>query len=188
MTTAYQTLEARAKQVSDIEGALAILGWDAQTMMPKGGSEARGEQIATLAAMAHEIETAGDLPDLLDRAEADAASLDDWQAANLERMRLSQRRAAALDPALISAMAKATNRAEMTWRDARAKADFSALLPDLEEVFRLNSEKASSLARRSTSIPTTRCSTASRPVCADRGSIRSSIVSPGFSRIFSIRP
>ncbi|MGI9417538.1 MAG: carboxypeptidase M32 [Geminicoccaceae bacterium] len=147
MTTAYQTLEARAKQVSDIEGALAILGWDAQTMMPKGGSEARGEQIATLAAMAHEIETAGDLPDLLDQAEADAASLDDWQTANLGRMRLSQRRAAVLDPALVSAMAKATNRAEMTWRDARAKADFSALLPDLEEVFRLTSEKASNLAQ-----------------------------------------
>ena len=40
--TAYQTLEARAKRIADIEGALAILGWDAQTMMPKGGSDARG--------------------------------------------------------------------------------------------------------------------------------------------------
>lgn len=144
--TAYQTLEARAKRVADIEGALAILGWDAQTMMPKGGSEARGEQVATLSQMAHEIVTAPDLADLLDEAEAGAAALDDWQAANLKKMRRAQRRAAAIDPALVSAMAKATNRAEMTWRDARAKADFGALLPDLEEVFRLTREKASSLA------------------------------------------
>ncbi|MGI9506343.1 MAG: carboxypeptidase M32, partial [Geminicoccaceae bacterium] len=147
MTTAYQTLEARAKRVADIGGALAILGWDAQTMMPKGGSEARGDQVATLAEMAHEIETAPDLPDLLDEAEAGADALDAWQAANLKRMRLTQRRALAIDPALVSAMAKATNRAEMTWRDARAKADFKALLPDLEKVFRLTREKASSLAK-----------------------------------------
>jgi len=147
MTTAYQTLEARAKRVADIGGALAILGWDAQTMMPTGGSAARGEQIATLSAMAHEIETADDLPDLLDQAEAEAAKLDAWQAANLKRMRLTQQRAAAIDPALVGAMAKATNRAEMTWRDARARSDFSALLPELDEVFRLTREKASSLAQ-----------------------------------------
>jgi len=147
MTTAYQTLETRSKRVADIEGALAILGWDAQTMMPKGGSEVRGEQVATLAEMAHEIETAPDLPDLLDEAEADAGTLDAWQAANLRKMRLVQRRAGAIDPALVSAMAKATNRAQMTWRDARAKADFKALLPDLEEVFRLTREKAESLAQ-----------------------------------------
>ncbi|MDH3664616.1 MAG: carboxypeptidase M32 [Alphaproteobacteria bacterium] len=147
MTTAYQTLEARAKRVADIGGALAILGWDAQTMMPKGGSEARGEQIATLSAMAHEIETASDLPDLLDAAEAEAEKLDAWQAANLQRMRLAQRRAVAIDPDLVTAMAKATNRAEMTWRDAREKADFALLLPDLDEVFRLTREKASCLAQ-----------------------------------------
>ncbi|MEM7042825.1 MAG: carboxypeptidase M32 [Pseudomonadota bacterium] len=127
--------------------ALAILGWDAQTMMPKGSSEARGEQIATLSAMAHEIATAPDLPDLLDEAEAGSGQLDPWQTANLKRMRLQQRRAAAIDPALVSAMAKATNRAEMTWRDARVKADFAGLLPDLEEVFSLTRDKASCLAK-----------------------------------------
>jgi len=147
MTSAYQTLEIRAKRIDDIQGALAILGWDAQTMMPKGGSEARGEQVATLSAMAHEIATAPDLPELLEEAEGSADGLDPWQTANLKKMRLSQRRAAALDPALITAMAKATNRAEMTWRDARAKADFNTLLPDLEEVFRLTREKAGGYAK-----------------------------------------
>ena len=147
MTSAYQTLETRAKRISDIGDALAILGWDAQTMMPKGGSEARGEQIATLSTIAHEIATAPDLPDLLDEAEDGAGELDRWQAANLKRMRFEQRRAAAIDPALVSAMARATNRAEMTWRDARANADFAALLPDLDDVFRLTREKAESLAK-----------------------------------------
>ena len=95
---------------------------------------------------AHEIATAPDLADLLDEAEASANALDVWQKANLDKMRLEQRRAAAIDPALVSAMAKATNRAEMTWRDARAKADFQAMLPDLDEVFRLTREKSNALA------------------------------------------
>ena len=145
--TAYQTLEARAKRVADIQGALAILGWDSQTMMPKGSSDVRGEQLATLQQMAHEIVAAPDVADLLDEAEAAGEGLDSWQAANLEKMRLAQRRAAAIDPDLVSASAKATNRAEMIWRKARADADFPALLPALEEVFKLERERAVSLGK-----------------------------------------
>ncbi len=143
--SAYQTLEARAKRVADIQGALAILGWDSQTMMPKGASEVRGEQLATLGQMAHEIVTAPDVDDLLSEAEADGNGLDPWQTANLKKMRLAQRRAAAIDPALVSAIAKATNRAEMIWRTARADSDFSTLLPHLDEVFKLERERAIAL-------------------------------------------
>ena len=146
MSTAYQALEIRAKRVSNINDALSILTWDALTMMPMAGSESRGEQIATLSAMAHEIMTAPDLPDLLEEAEGEVDALNSWQAVNLEKMRLIQRRATAIDPALVTATVKATNRAEMAWREARAKADFSLLLSDLEEVFRLTRVKASCLA------------------------------------------
>ncbi len=145
--SAYQTLEARAKRVADLQGALAILSWDSQTMMPKGASEVRGEQLATLEEMVHEIVTAADVADLLDKAEADSDKLDTWQAANLEKLRLAQRRAAAIDPGLVSALAKATNRAEMTWRQARAEADFGALQPALEDVFGLERERADCLAK-----------------------------------------
>ncbi len=143
--TAYQTLEARSKRVADIQGALAILGWDSQTMMPTGASEVRGEQLATLGQMAHEIVTSPDTADLLDEAEAAGAGLNSWQAANLRSMRLAQRRAAAIDPDLVSATAKATNRAEMIWRKARADADFQALRPSLVEVFKLERERATAL-------------------------------------------
>ncbi len=145
--TAYQALEARAKRVADIQGALAILNWDSQTMMPKGASEVRGEQLATLAQIAHEIVTTSDVADLLAEAEADGDRLDPWQTANLKKMRLAQRRAAAIDPGLVSALAKATNRAEMIWRSARAAADFPALLPALDEVFKLERERAVALGQ-----------------------------------------
>ncbi|MEW6241899.1 MAG: carboxypeptidase M32, partial [Chloroflexota bacterium] len=35
-------------EVADLNNAAALLGWDQQTYMPRGGAEARGNQLATL--------------------------------------------------------------------------------------------------------------------------------------------
>jgi hypothetical protein len=43
---AYRTLEERFKRLSDVGGALAVLEWDHQVMMPRGGNETRAEQVA----------------------------------------------------------------------------------------------------------------------------------------------
>jgi carboxypeptidase Taq len=144
---AYRTLEERFKRLSDIDGALAVLEWDHQVMMPRGGNEARAEQIATLRQMTHELLTDARTGALMDEIEADAAELDPWQRANLREMRRAYARAVALDPALVAALARATARAEMTWRDARANADFAALEPALTEVVRLTREEAGAKAQ-----------------------------------------
>jgi carboxypeptidase Taq len=144
---AYRTLEERFKRLSDIGGALAVLEWDHQVMMPRGGNETRAEQVATLRQMAHELLTDDRTGGLLGEAEAEAAQLDAWQRANLREMRRSYTRAIALDPALVAALARATARAEMTWRDARANADFEALAPALAEVVRLTREEAAAKAQ-----------------------------------------
>ena len=128
---AYRTLEERFKRLSDIGSALAVLEWDHQVMMPRGGNETRAEQVATLRQVAHEILTVERTAELLTEAEAEASQLDTWQRANLREMRRAHARAIALDPALVAALARATARAEMTWRDARANADFAALVPAL---------------------------------------------------------
>jgi len=144
---AYRTLEERFKRLSDIGGALAMLEWDHQVMMPRGANETRAEQVATLRQMAHELLTDERTGGWLDEAEAEAAQLDHWQRANLREMRRSHVRAVALDPALVAALARATARAEMAWRDARANADFGALAPALAEVVRLSREEAAAKAK-----------------------------------------
>jgi carboxypeptidase Taq len=144
---AYRTLEERFKRLSDIAGALAVLEWDHQVMMPRGGNETRAEQVATLRQIAHEILNDERTAELLGEAETEAAQLDSWQRANLREMRRAHARATALDPALVAAMARATARAEMIWRDARANADFAALAPALAEVVRLTREEAAATAQ-----------------------------------------
>jgi carboxypeptidase Taq len=146
MSEAYRALEARFARMSHVGGALAMLQWDQQVMMPPGGNGVRAEQMATLRQIAHELLTSAETGDLLDEAEQDAAQLGPWQAANLREMRRSQRRATAMPTDLVAALTRAASAAEMTWRDARARADFALLRPALEEVVRLTREEAAAKA------------------------------------------
>ena len=132
----YAALEERFRRVADIEGALAILNWDTAVVMPRKAAGARGEQLATLKRLAHDLLTHPETGEHLAGAE-DEADLDPWQAANLREMRRRYRHAHALEPALVEALTRATTACEMTWREARARSDFAMLRPELEEVVRL---------------------------------------------------
>jgi carboxypeptidase Taq len=47
-------LKRRLREIADLHAASAVLGWDQQTYMPRGGAAARGRQSATLARLVHE--------------------------------------------------------------------------------------------------------------------------------------
>ncbi len=139
--TAYQTLEQRFARLAALEGAAGILGWDAQTLMPDGAAEARGDQLAVLRGLAHEMLTAPAAAEALDAAERDAdPDLDPWAAANLREMRRAQAHATAVPRDLVEASSRAVSRSEMVWREARRDADFTKLAPYLAEVLRLQRE------------------------------------------------
>ena len=40
-------------EISDLNNAAALLGWDQQTYIPAGGGEARGQQLDTLGIISH---------------------------------------------------------------------------------------------------------------------------------------
>jgi carboxypeptidase Taq len=137
---AYVALERRLKRLADLGGAAAVLNWDQAAVMPKGGNAARGEQLAALGGLAHEILTAAETAELIEAARAEP--LDAWQAANLRLIEQRYTRATALPQDLVEARARATNTCEMAWRQARADDDYPSLRPHLEEVLRLTREAA----------------------------------------------
>ena len=141
MASSYAALEDRFRRLSAIDGALAVLDWDTAVIMPRGGSAARGEQMATLRRLAHDMLTAPATADDL-AAAGELRDLGPWQQANLREMARRHRQAAAIDPALVEALARATNACEMDWRQARQDADFPHLLPTLREVLHLVREAA----------------------------------------------
>ncbi|MGH7044516.1 MAG: carboxypeptidase M32 [Acetobacteraceae bacterium] len=142
---AYDRLTARFARIATIGEAAAMLGWDAAAMMPPGGAVARGDQLAVLAGLAHAELVAPRTAEDLAAAEA-APETDPWRAANLRLMRHAHTRAAALPGRLVEAQARENSACEKIWREARARADFAQVRPQLETVVRLVREQAAALA------------------------------------------
>ena len=131
---AYGSLTTLFGRLRALNDAAGILGWDAQTLMPSGAADGRAEQLATLRGLAHELLVAPTTAELLAEADAAPGDLGAWEAANLREMRRTHAHAAAVPSDLVIAESKATSKAEMAWREARAGSDFALLRPHLEEV------------------------------------------------------
>jgi len=143
----YKQLEQEFKRLHAFRGALSLLRWDAAVMMPRGSAEVRGEQLAALETEHHALLTAPRITRLLDRAQANAQGLPDWQIANLREMRRQRDHAIATPGTLVSRLTKATSRAEAHWLEARAQNRFEVFAPHLEEVVHLVREKAALLGQ-----------------------------------------
>jgi carboxypeptidase Taq len=138
---ALAALQARFKEVALLGSCSALLGWDEQTYMPRGGAVGRGEQSALLAGLIHEkstdpqvgvwLDTAG-TPD--DPESADAVNLREWRR-RYERTRKLPR-------ALVEEMSRAQTKAQQSWLDARVAKDFTKLEPDLARVVSLKRDQA----------------------------------------------
>ncbi len=143
----YEQLEQEWRRLHAFHGALALLRWDAAVMMPRGSAEIRGEQLAALETEYHALLTTPKITRLLDRAQANAQAMEDWQLANLREMRRARDHAIATPVSLISRLARATSRAEVLWAEARRQNNFDLFAPCLEEVVRLVRDKAALLGQ-----------------------------------------
>jgi carboxypeptidase Taq len=141
---AYERLKARFARIGAINEAAGILHWDASAMMPEGGAHARGEQLAALAGVAHEMLVEPRTAEDLTVATADGA----WDAANLALMRRAHARATALSLDLVEAMSRANSACEIVWREAKRDADFAKVAKPLTDVVALQREAAQALGQR----------------------------------------
>ena len=143
--SAYERLHQRFERMATIHEASAMLGWDASAMMPPGGGQARGDQLAVLASLAHGLLIEPAVADDLLEAEDDKQQLGLWQATNLKLMRQAHIRAVALPADLVEAQARANSACEKIWRQARQTSDFALVRPALQEVVRLVRMQAQAL-------------------------------------------
>ena len=104
--------------LADLDGAAAVLEWDRETIMPPGGAEARGSQLATLAALRHSHLLD---PSVGDALEVLAESDDPWRAASARVARRERDRAARVPEALVRSLTEASSRAVAVWSEARPK-------------------------------------------------------------------
>mmetsp|Transcript_64448 Transcript_64448/g.158610 ORF Transcript_64448/g.158610 Transcript_64448/m.158610 type:complete len:567 (+) Transcript_64448:56-1756(+) len=136
----YNELAAKLKKTAALEGAMGLLGWDEQTMMPTGAEEARGQQKAVLAGVLHESKTDPAVGQLLKKLDPSSSDLDPYQAATVRIAKERYEQNVRMSSELASKAAELTSKAYGAWTRARAEADFKGFAPLLAEVFELTRE------------------------------------------------
>jgi carboxypeptidase Taq len=142
--TLYDALMAFDRDTQALAQVAGRLGWDQETMMPRGAADQRGEEMAAMEAVLHARRTAPQMGEWL--AGIDDSALDAVGQAQMRHIRRSHARATKVPAALATTLARLTSVAQGKWAEARAENDFAAFAPVLEEVVALKREEGAALA------------------------------------------
>ncbi|SPH18376.1 Thermostable carboxypeptidase 1 [Defluviimonas aquaemixtae] len=140
--TAFDELISFQRETEALAQIAGRLGWDQETVMPRGAAEQRGEEMAAIEGVLHARRTDPRIGDWLAKAKAaDAAGM-----RSLELIRRAYGRNAAVPAKLAAEIARVTSVAQGIWAEARARNDVAHFLPTLEKVVALMREKGQALA------------------------------------------
>ncbi|MCR9125929.1 MAG: carboxypeptidase M32 [Rhodobacteraceae bacterium] len=144
--SAFDELLAYQRQTEALGQIAGRLGWDQETMMPRGAAAQRGEEMAAMEAVLHARRCAPQVADLLAKAEAGPEAAGAVGGAHLREIRRGFERASKVPEALAMRIARVTSEAQGKWAEARAADDVAAFLPVLREVVALKREEGQALA------------------------------------------
>lgn len=130
--------------INALHAATAMMDWDQQTMMPKGGADARAHHTSILTRMAHEIFVSSQTEQLIQSAESEATpnSLD---AALVRVVKRDFELRTKIPVALVEEKSKLASEAHEAWVTARANNDFATFAPMLEKMFEIARQEAEHL-------------------------------------------
>jgi carboxypeptidase Taq len=121
------TLQERIAAANDVLNATSVLTWDSRTMMPAGGAETRGHQIATLTRIARDLLLAPETERALEESERAVEGLAEdsaeWRMVQQTRHAVEHHKR--VPASLIQERAALRTVAQAAWIEARSKSDFS---------------------------------------------------------------
>jgi carboxypeptidase Taq len=131
-------------EVTDLRAAAALLGWDQQTYMPPAGALERGEQLGTLAQLAHQRFTSDEVGRLLEDLKPYAAQLDpdSDDACLLRVVNKEYKKNKRVPGSYVNEFAQVTTMSQEAWIKARAAKNFAGFQPHLEKVVEMRRQYA----------------------------------------------
>ncbi len=142
--TAYDDLMEFERDTQALGQVSGRLGWDQETMMPRGAAGQRSEEMAALSSVLHARRTDPKVGDWL--AAIDDSTLDAVGQANMRHIRRGYTRTMKIPARLAAEQARLHSMAQGIWAKARAAEDFAAFAPTLKQVLDLKREEAAALA------------------------------------------
>ncbi|WP_227268062.1 carboxypeptidase M32 [Roseobacter weihaiensis] len=144
MASSYNALLSFARDTQALSAIAGRLEWDQETMMPRGASAQRGQEVAALETVLHARRADPRVADWL--AAAEGEDLDGEAQAQLRHIRRGFDRASKVPAKLAAGIARVTSEAQGVWAEARATDDFAGFAPTLTQVIALKREEGAALA------------------------------------------
>jgi carboxypeptidase Taq len=136
----YNQYKAAMNKIADLRFANAILQWDQETYLPPKGAALRGQQIATLSEMAHQLFSEEKLGTILNKLK-DANDLSPEDKRNVELSLDDYNKNKKYSSAFVRQLSEQVNKTFHTWLEARKNNSFSYLEKDLEKLVKLKKEE-----------------------------------------------
>ncbi len=136
---AFPALLAEVALIQDLHAASALLDWDQQTYMPRNAAEDRASQLASVASVIHEKETAPAYAKHLEEAEKEVAGFppDSFESCLVRVLKRNFEKESRVPASLVREMAETSANAHHAWTRAREASDYSQFAPFLERLLDL---------------------------------------------------
>jgi carboxypeptidase Taq len=140
MNVHYEQYTELLRRLADVQYSMAVLNWDQETYMPPAGAELRAQQISTLSGIAHNLSTADELGEVLDKLKADL-SLTEKEQRNIRQSLKNFNLNKKYTQAFVEQMSRTVSEAFQAWQKAKEANNFSLYAPALEKLVRLKREE-----------------------------------------------
>lgn len=133
MARQYDYFKEEMQRIADINHATAVLAWDKEVNIPRGGHHFRSRQMATLSGLAHEAFTASEMGERLTRL-SKMKSLNAREQKNVKLALEDYERNKKFTKAFIIEKSMAVSAAFQAWEEARADNDFTLYQEPLDKL------------------------------------------------------
>ncbi|MGB0901018.1 carboxypeptidase M32 [Halocynthiibacter sp.] len=143
--SSFSELMAFQRRTEALNQTSQRLAWDQETVMPRGATAQRAEEIEAMEAVLHARRTDPRMGDWIEKASLE--NLTEIQAANLRLIKRKFSRNSKIPADLAETLARETSLAQADWAEARKNEDFAAFAPVLERIIQLRREEGEAMAQ-----------------------------------------
>jgi carboxypeptidase Taq len=139
MQEKLEQFKHRMMEITDLGRAEALLGWDQQTYMPRGGAEDRGNVLERVAGLSHRMFTSVEMGEMLAELVPYAENLDPESddACLIKRTAHDYEKMTRVPGEWVAEFARITTLAQVAWEEAKTENRFEVFQPHLEKVVEL---------------------------------------------------
>ncbi|MET0299619.1 MAG: carboxypeptidase M32 [Flavitalea sp.] len=137
----YSDYTSKMSRIADLRYASALMQWDQETYLPAKGAQIRGQQIATISELAHEMFTGPELGKVLDQLiEQDFDT--HVEKRNIQLTYEDYSKQQKIPAEFVRKMSETVNQSFHSWIEARKANDFNLFAGDLKKIVELKRQEA----------------------------------------------